>query len=131
MPVKCQKLLSRSAEQTAGNTALHVTLALSYGARQEITLAARRLAEQVQQGQLAPADITPELFAGQLYTADTPDPDLLIRTSGEMRLSNFLLWQLSYTEIWVTPVLWPDFSEADFEAALADFSARHRRFGKH
>lgn len=131
LPDKCRHLLQQSAEQTSANTALHVRLALSYGGRQEITLAARRLAELVQQGQLDPADITPELFAGQLYTAGTPDPDLLIRTSGEMRLSNFLLWQLSYTELWVTPVLWPDFAEADFDAALAAYQARNRRFGKH
>ena len=131
LPRKCRELLQQGAEQTADNNALHVTLALSYGGRQEITLAARRLAEMVQQGSLAPADITPELFATQLYTAGTPDPDLLIRTSGEMRLSNFLLWQLSYTELWVTPVLWPDFTEADFDAALEAFATRERRFGKH
>ena len=131
LPRKCQKLLSDSALQTSANSALHLTLALSYGGRQEIAAAARRLALLVQQGSLAPADITPELFAAHLDTAGTPDPDLLIRTSGEMRLSNFLLWQLSYTEIWVTPVLWPDFSDADFDAALADYATRHRRFGKH
>ena len=131
LPAKCQKLLRKSAQQTADNTALHLTLALSYGGRQEITAAARRLAELAQSGQLDPADITPELLAAHLYTAGTPDPDLLIRTSGEMRLSNFLLWQLSYTELWVTPVLWPDFTEADFDAALADYATRHRRFGKH
>lgn len=131
LPAKCQKLLKESMEQTSGNTALHLILALSYGGRQEITAAARAMAEKVQQGILSPADITSEVMAAHLYTADVPDPDLLIRTSGEMRLSNFLLWQLSYTEIWVTPVLWPDFSEEHFEAALADYQGRHRRFGKH
>lgn len=130
LPAKCRKILNQGIEQTANNTALHVTLALSYGGRQEITLAARRLAEQVKQGSLEPADITPELFATQLDTAGTPDPDLLIRTSGEMRLSNFLLWQLSYTELWVTPVLWPDFADSDFDAALEAYAARDRRFGK-
>ena len=131
LPTKCRKILHHSKEQTFGNTALHVTLALSYGSRQEITLAARRVAELVQQGALDPHQITPELFAAHLDTAGTPDPDLLIRTSGEMRLSNFLLWQLSYTELWVTPVLWPDFSDADFDAALEDFAKRERRYGKH
>ena len=131
LPAKCRSILQQAQQQTAENSSLHVTLALSYGARQEITLAARRLAEMVQQGSLSPQDITPELFASHLYTAGTPDPDLLIRTSGEMRLSNFLLWQLSYTELWVTPVLWPDFTDADFDAALAAYASRERRFGKH
>lgn len=131
LPKRCRELLRVSAEQTAGNSSLHLTLALSYGGRQEITAAARRLAALVQRGELAPDEITPELFASQLYTAGVPDPDLLIRTSGELRLSNFLLWQLSYTELWVTPVLWPDFSDADFDAAIADYETRHRRYGKH
>lgn len=131
LPKKCRELLELGAEQSSQNTALYLTLALSYGSRQEITSAARALAEKVQRGELAPADITPEILGEHLYTAGEPDPDLLIRTSGEMRLSNFLLWQLSYTEMWVTPVLWPDFSEQDFDAALADYGTRHRRFGKH
>lgn len=131
LPAKCSKLLQECVQQTAHNTRLNLTLALSYGSRQEITCAAKRLAEKVQAGELAPADITPDLLAAQLYTADMPDPDLLIRTSGEMRLSNYLLWQISYAELHVTPVLWPDFSEADFDAALADYASRHRRFGKH
>lgn len=131
LPPKCQKLLRECEVATVQNTQLNLTLALSYGSRQEITSAARRIAEQVQSGALAPADITVDLFARHLYTKDMPDPDLLIRTSGEMRLSNYMLWQISYSELWVTPVLWPDFSEADFDAALADFATRHRRFGKH
>lgn len=131
LPLKCQEMLNRCLEQTAHNTALHLTLALSYGARQEICHAARCLAEQVQRGEISPADITPERLSTQLYTTGMPDPDLLIRTSGEMRLSNFLLWQCSYTELHITPVLWPDFGAADFEAALKDYEQRHRRFGKH
>lgn len=131
LPKKCAKLLEESTQATAGNTALHLNLALSYGSRQEITCAARRLAEQVQRGELQPADITPELLESQLYTAGMPDPDLLIRTSGEMRISNYLLWQISYAELYVTPVLWPDFGESEFTAALADYATRQRRFGKH
>ena len=131
LPAKSVKLLHECEEETAGNTTLNLTLALSYGSRQEITAAARSLAEQVKAGELEPEQITPELFATRLYTADMPDPDLLIRTSGEMRISNYLLWQISYAELWITPVLWPDFSASDFDAALADYASRHRRFGKH
>lgn len=131
LPEKCRRILRECAEQSPTPSRLNLTLALSYGSRQEITCAARRLAEQVQRGEITPADITPDLLASQLYTADTPDPDLLIRTSGEMRLSNYLLWQISYAELHITPVLWPDFSEADFDTALADYASRHRRFGKH
>lgn len=131
LPAKCERLLCECAEKTAHNTRLNLTLALSYGSRQEIAAAARSLAEQVKAGTLEPEDITPELLGSRLYTAAMPDPDLLIRTSGEMRLSNYLLWQISYAELWVTPVLWPDFSEGDFEAALKDYEQRHRRFGKH
>lgn len=130
LPADCREELDRCIRETQHNRALNVVLALSYGSRQEITAAARRLAEQVQAGQLQPADITPELLAQQLYTAGMPDPDLLIRTSGELRLSNYLLWQLSYAEIYVTDVLWPDFDRDDLEAALASYSSRERRFGK-
>ena len=130
LPGKCRKRLTHCLETTAGNTALNAVLALSYGSRQEITAAARKLAEQVQRGELQPADITPELLGNNLYTAGMPDPDLLIRTSGEMRISNYLLWQISYAELWVTDVLWPDFGRAELDAALQDFAARNRRFGK-
>lgn len=130
LPNKCRKRLTHCLEATAGNTALNAVLALSYGSRQEITAAARKLAERVQRGELQPADITPELLSNNLYTAGMPDPDLLIRTSGEMRISNYLLWQISYAELWVTDVLWPDFGRAELDAALQDFAARNRRFGK-
>lgn len=130
LPPKCRKQLDGCRERTAGNTALNVVLALSYGSRQEITHAARKVAEMVQRGDITPADITPALLESQLYTAGMPDPDLLIRTSGEMRISNYLLWQISYSEIWVTDVLWPDFGHAEFEEALASYAARERRFGK-
>lgn len=130
LPDNCSQRLQSSIEATKDNTALNVVLALSYGSRQEITHAARKLAEQVQAGLLQPQDITPEMLAGQLYTAGMPDPDLLIRTSGEMRISNYLLWQISYSEIFVTDVLWPDFGRQEFEEALAEYARRERRYGK-
>lgn len=121
----------RSAEhQTRANTGMTVQLAVSYGSREEIVGAARRLARKVRDGAIAPEDIDEEAFAGSLLTAGLPDPDLLIRTSGEMRLSNFLLWQAAYTELYVTDVLWPDFRRAEFLAALAEYARRERRFGK-
>lgn len=130
LPNGPRRRLEECLRATEGNTALHVVLALSYGSRQEITAAARKLAAQVQRGELAPEAITPEMLAQNLYTAGMPDPDLLIRTSGEMRLSNYLLWQVSYAELWVTPVLWPDFGRDDFEEALSVYDSRDRRFGK-
>ena len=130
LPGKCRDILTKAINETQGNSALQLTLALSYGSRQEITAAARKLASLAASGKLSPQDITPELLADHLYTAGMPDPDLLIRTSGEMRLSNYLLWQVSYAELWVTPVLWPDFGEEDFEEALAEYATRHRRYGK-
>ncbi len=130
LPEDCREELAKAIETTKYNTKLNVVLALSYGSRQEITAAARALAEQVKAGTLAPEDITPELLGQSLYTAGMPDPDLLIRTSGEMRLSNYLLWQISYAEIHVTDTLWPDFDRADFEEALAAFAVRERRYGK-
>ena len=130
LPKNCRKQLEESIEKTKNNTALNVVLALSYGSRQEITAAARKLAEMVQRGDITPADITPELLSNNLYTAGMPDPDLLIRTSGEMRISNYLLWQISYAELWVTDVLWPDFGRAELDTALESFRSRNRRFGK-
>ena len=114
---------------TRENDRLSVTLALSYGARAEIVDAARRLAEQVQRGQIEPEQIDEERFASALYTAGLPDPDLLIRTSGELRISNFLLWQIAYTELYVTDVLWPDFDRQAFLDAIAAYQNRERRFG--
>jgi undecaprenyl diphosphate synthase len=114
---------------TAANSKLHVILALSYSGRVEIIDAVRAIARDAAAGSVSEEDITPEFFADRLATAGIPDPDLLIRTSGEMRISNFLLWQLSYTEIHVTKKLWPDFDKADFFEALKDYSGRQRRFG--
>jgi undecaprenyl diphosphate synthase len=116
--------------KTARNDRMTVLLAVSYGSREEITRAARALARRVRDGALAAEDIDEEVFASALGTAGIPDPDLLIRTSGEMRLSNFLLWQLAYTEIYVTDTLWPDFREPEFLLALEDYKRRQRRFGR-
>lgn len=109
---------------------LRLILALSYGGRDEIAAAARVLAERVEAGALKPEEITAETVAGALYLPDVPDPDLLIRTSGELRISNFMLWQSAYAEFYFTETLWPDFSEADLETALAEYAGRKRRFGK-
>jgi undecaprenyl diphosphate synthase len=112
-----------------GNRGMVLALALNYGARAEIVDAVRALAEQVADGRLTPAQITEECFSGALYTAGLPDPDLVVRTAGEMRVSNFLLWQISYAELYVTPVLWPDFREEHLAAAFRDFAGRTRRYG--
>jgi undecaprenyl diphosphate synthase len=105
-------------------------MAFNYGGRDELLDAFRGLARQVQAGDLKPDDITEKDISGALYTADVPDPDLLIRTSGEMRISNFLLWQIAYTELLVTPVLWPDFGPGDLYRSVAEFQRRTRRFGR-
>jgi undecaprenyl diphosphate synthase len=117
-------------EHTRGGGRLRLNLAISYGSRTEIVQAARRLAERVREGTLMPGEIDEALFAGELYTPADPDPDLLIRTSGEQRISNFMLWQLAYTELYVTPVLWPDFTREHFYAALLEYQRRERRFGR-
>jgi undecaprenyl diphosphate synthase len=129
IPAEVLDEVDRTIEMSAGNTGMTLCLAVNYGGRQEIADAARRLAEQAARGAINPATVTEETFARTLDTAGMPDPDLLIRTAGEMRLSNFLLWQTSYAEIWVTETLWPDFREADLWTAIHDFSKRKRRFG--
>jgi len=121
--------VDRTIEMTAGNTGTTLCLAVNYGSRREIVDAARSLAERAARGQLDPAAICEETFAGALDTAGMPDPDLLIRTASEMRLSNFLLWQMSYAELWVTDTRWPDFREPDLHQAIRDFAGRERRFG--
>src|SRR5690606_8282889 len=115
---------------TSGNTGMTLTFALSYGGRQEIALAARRIAQRVLNGDLKINAITEDVLASHLQTYPMPDPDLVIRTSGESRLSNFLPWQTAYSEIYVTDTLWPDFDEAELQKALDDFAHRRRRFGK-
>ena len=130
LPKDVQALLQKAIDQTAANRGLILNLALSYGGRGEIVRAAQRLAQQCLNGSLKPDDITEERFGGELYTAGLPDPDLLIRTGGESRLSNFLPWQTSYSELHFSPILWPDFRKPQFLAALLDFQGRQRRFGK-
>ena len=129
LPGPVRKRLERAIADTAHNTRLTLTLALNYGGRDEIVDAVRAVAREVAEGNISPDGITAATISGHLYTADMPDPDLLIRTSGEMRLSNFLPWQLTYTELHVTQVLWPDFGPAELRAAIADFGTRDRRFG--
>ena len=127
-PVLREKIAEAEA-MTAANTRLQLVIAANYGGRWDITQAARKLAEQVQSGTLAPAAITPEVLESAMVLADLPEPDLFIRTGGEQRISNFLLWQLAYTELYFTPLLWPDFDEKAFEDALDSFASRQRRFG--
>jgi len=125
-----QELWDRAERRTAHNDTLILNVAFNYGGRNEIVSAARQLAVKVADGEIEPEDIDDIEFAQHLYTRHSPDPDLLIRTGGELRLSNFLLWQSAYTEIFVTDTLWPDFDEQEFEAALRAFAARERRFGR-
>ncbi len=124
-----QKKIERNMAETRQNKKLVLTLALSYSGRMEILEACRKLAQEVKAGKLDPQSINEEQFQKALYTSDLPDPDLLIRTSGELRISNFLLWQISYAEIYVTEKLWPDFSKEEFFKALEAFQKRNRRFG--
>lgn len=130
LPDDVNQTLDEAIAATSGNTGMVLTLALSYGGRQELTLAAKRLVKNVLDGKLSPENITEELFGQYLDTGDIPDPDFLIRTSGEMRISNFLLWQLAYTELYFTDINWPDFTINEFHKALADYQSRERRFGK-
>ncbi len=129
LPREVQAALRNAVEQTRLNTGMTVILAVSYGGREELTEAMRGIARRVRRGEIDPEDVDQELVAAHLATAGVPDPDLLIRTSGEMRVSNFLLWQLAYTEIYVTDTLWPDFREREFLEAIAHFQRRERRFG--
>jgi len=129
LPEFVQEQLAKTRAALSKNNGLTLILALSYGSRQEIVESVRAIAAKVKAGQLEPAEITEEIVAQHLNTTPYPDPDLLIRTSGEMRVSNFLLWQISYAEFVVTPTLWPDFRKAELFAALEEYTRRHRRFG--
>ena len=125
-----RRILQQAIKVTSRNTGLTLNLALNYSGRDEIIEAVRALCQLVKENGLQPNQIDEKLFSQYLYTKSLPDPDLLIRTSGEMRLSNFLLWQTSYTELYITDILWPDFSEEDFFTAVQDYQGRERRFGQ-
>jgi undecaprenyl diphosphate synthase len=129
LPEKCQRQLTESIQLTAGNTGLEVILALSYSGRWDIIQATKKLAEQVKAGNVLPEQINDSMFSSFLATNNRPDPELMIRTSGEWRISNFLLWQLAYSEIYITEVLWPDFRKEHLHQALQYYQQRERRFG--
>ncbi len=130
LPAVLQEEISRSMEETRNNRGIQFTVAKNYGGRQDILQACRAIADRVKQGSLQPDEIDEAVFEGHLYTAGSCDPDLLIRTSGEMRLSNFLLWQIAYAEIYITNTFWPDFDRSEFHRALSAYQQRERRFGK-
>ncbi|MDB5140398.1 MAG: isoprenyl transferase [Mucilaginibacter sp.] len=129
LPEKCYNELNNAIEKTAGNTGLVLTLALSYSSRAEILRAVKNIALKVQDGELKAEDINEEIFENNLYTHGMPNPELLIRTSGEYRISNYLLWQIAYAELYFTSKLWPDFRKEDFYEAILDYQKRERRFG--
>lgn len=129
IPAEVLAEIDKTIELTSANKGLRLCLAINYGSRGEIADAAQAIARKVAAGELSPEDISEETLEAHLYTAGMPDPDLVIRTAGEMRVSNYLLWQLSYAEIWVTPRCWPEFDEAELHQAIRDFAGRDRRFG--
>jgi undecaprenyl diphosphate synthase len=130
LPPDCQNNLAWAMNQTKNNTGLTLILALSYGGRREIINAVKQLAAEVKSGKMAPEEINERVFENYLQTSGIPDPELLIRTSGEMRVSNFLLWQIAYTELFITPTLWPDFRREHLYEAIWSYQQRERRFGK-
>jgi undecaprenyl diphosphate synthase len=130
LPPACYQELMEAMEKTSTNARCTLTLALSYSSRWELTEAVKTVAKKVQAGELAPEDINEQLLSNHLTTIGLPDPELMIRTSGELRLSNFMMWQLAYTELYFTPKLWPDFRRSDLHEAILDFQKRERRFGK-
>ncbi|MEM7725298.1 MAG: isoprenyl transferase [Cyanobacteria bacterium P01_A01_bin.45] len=130
LPKVLQQEIQRSVLETANNQGIHFNVAVNYGSRQEIARVCRQVAEMVKQGEMSPEDVNESLIEENLYTAGMSEPDLLIRTSGEMRLSNFLLWQMAYAEMYFTETYWPDFNRVAFHQALLDYQSRERRFGK-
>ena len=130
LPIEVQQKLQETIDHTAGNTAMTMVVALSYSARWEITKAMKDIAKKAVDGQLSIDDITEDTVSQSLTTASIPDPDLLIRTGGELRISNYLLWQIAYSELYFCDTFWPDFNEADLHKAIADYQQRQRRFGK-
>ncbi len=129
LPVSVRDVIADLEDKTKHNTDMVLQMALSYGSRAELTEACRRIAKKVELGEITSKEITEDMLGDSLYTAGIPDPDLLIRTSGEMRLSNFMLWQMAYTELFICDVLWPDFNKEDLISAINDFQSRERRFG--
>ncbi|MBW1850495.1 MAG: isoprenyl transferase [Deltaproteobacteria bacterium] len=129
LPEDVRGTLLDTIEKTAPYSDMVLTLALSYGGRQEIIDSVQKIAAKIENSTITANDVTEQLISDSLYTAGMPDPDLLIRTSGEYRISNFLLWQIAYTEIYITPTLWPDFGEKEYQVAIQDFQKRERRFG--
>ncbi len=129
IPARTQREMDQTLSLTADNTGTGLCLAINYGARAEIVDAVKKIGERIRDGELAPEDLNEQVISDHLYTAGMPDPDLLIRTAGEMRLSNYLLWQISYSELWVTSRFWPEFEIADLHQAIRDYAARDRRFG--
>ena len=129
LPQDAQKQIGKALAETQYNDKLSLQIALNYGGRMELAEAVRAICEDVKKGKIKPQDVSEEMISARLFTAGIPDPDLLIRTSGEMRISNFLLWQSAYTEYWVTPTLWPDFTAADLYRAINDYQRRARRYG--
>ncbi len=130
LPKRCHKILQETIEKTSKNDGLKLVLALSYSSKLEILNSVKKIAEKVAEKTISPQDITESVFSNELYTADYPDLDLLIRTSGEYRISNFLLWQIAYAELYFSPKLWPDFTKDDFFEAIVEYQNRERRFGK-
>lgn len=129
LPSSTAAAFAATEKATADNKSMSLLVALNYGGRAELTEAVRRIASEVESGSLSPDDVDQDLLSSRLYTAGVPDPDLLVRTSGEMRVSNFLLWQIAYSEIYVTDTLWPDFDRTEFLRAVVDYQQRSRRFG--
>lgn len=129
LPGDIQRIIEETRSGTSSNSQMVLTLALSYGGRQELADACKKIGEKIRSGEIKTGDITEELITGSLYTAGMPDPDLLIRTSGEQRISNFLLWQIAYAEFYITPTLWPDFRKKEYLCAIRAYQKRERRFG--
>ena len=129
LPDKLSKIFQKAAMDTRDNRRLTLNIAVNYGGRAEIVDAVRKLAEQIKSGKLSPQEISEDHISAELYHPELPDPDLLIRTAGEKRISNFLLWESAYSEIWVTPVLWPDFTPEHLQCAINDYQKRVRKFG--
>jgi undecaprenyl diphosphate synthase len=129
LPDEIQKIINKTIKETSGNTKMVLSLALSYGGRQEIVYALKKIAVGMESGEISNHDLDEQLISDNLYTAGMPDPDLLIRTSGEYRVSNFLLWQIAYSEFYITSTLWPDFRKEEYLSAIEEFQQRERRFG--